>query len=383
MASPIRYLFLVLFATAQLATAQPTPTDSLPARHRIISKGGDAGEYQAFPDACRLHNGDIVVVFYAGYGHISYHTEAYPKAGRICLVRSSDEGRTWTRPQTIYDDFNDNRDPHINQLRNGTLVVSLFSLLFDPVTKKDYRGTNPQLIWSRDGGRTWSDTAQTVPTGDGWYCSAKVKPLSRRKLLLPVYYQKGKASELKAWGGVVESRDRGKTWGAVVPIGQAANLPLAAETEVVTLKDGTLFAALRAQRDVSMHMATSPDRGWTWSAVQPFGWVGHAPSFTRLKSGVILLTYRGFEKGGEWKTAYTALRLSRDEGKTWEGPFLLDRSGGGYPSTIELKDGSVLAIFYEEGEKSGVRAVRFAVPPPTSASAGGANPKEIRALPLE
>jgi len=26
--------------------------------HKLISKGGDAGDYQAFADACRLKNGD-------------------------------------------------------------------------------------------------------------------------------------------------------------------------------------------------------------------------------------------------------------------------------------------------------------------------------------
>lgn len=32
--------------------------------YQIISKGGESGDYQAFPDACRLQNGDIMVVFY-------------------------------------------------------------------------------------------------------------------------------------------------------------------------------------------------------------------------------------------------------------------------------------------------------------------------------
>ena len=38
---------------------------------KIISRGAAAGEYQAFSDACRLKNGEIMVVFYAGYGHVS------------------------------------------------------------------------------------------------------------------------------------------------------------------------------------------------------------------------------------------------------------------------------------------------------------------------
>ncbi len=36
---------------------------------------------------------------------------------------------------------------------------------------------------------------------------------------------------------------------------------------------------------------------------------------------------------------------------------------GAYASTVELKDGSVLVVYYEEGEGSGVRARRFKVKP--------------------
>jgi hypothetical protein len=44
---------------------------------------------------CRLKNGDIVAVFYAGYGHVSLpHPPDWPNGGRICLVRSTDEGKT-------------------------------------------------------------------------------------------------------------------------------------------------------------------------------------------------------------------------------------------------------------------------------------------------
>ena len=60
--------------------------------YRRISQGEAAGPYQAFPDACRLQNGDILAVFYAGYGHVSLPNAEWPKGGRICYVRSSDEG---------------------------------------------------------------------------------------------------------------------------------------------------------------------------------------------------------------------------------------------------------------------------------------------------
>ena len=59
----------------------------------------------------------------------------------------------------------------------------------------------------------------------------------------------------------------------------------------------------------------------------------------------------------------TALHVSRDECRTWQGPYVLDTVGGAYPATVELKDGTVLAIYYEEGEGSAIRALRFRLKP--------------------
>ncbi|MGC8784361.1 MAG: sialidase family protein [Armatimonadota bacterium] len=209
------------------------------AYYQRISRGEAAGSYQAFPDACRLKNGDVLCVFYAGYGHVSLPNREYPRGGRVCFVRSQDEGRTWSQPQVLYDGADDDRDPHIARLHDGTLVCSFFT----------YRKTS---------------------------------------------------------GGVEF------------------------DTKVVF----------------------SHDDGRTWSKRPVIGFPGHAPHLTRLSTGEILLTHR---------LPNTALHISRNEGRSWQGPYVLDEVIGAYPSTVELKDGSVLAIYYEEGEGSAVRAMRFRV----------------------
>lgn len=344
--------------------ASPDPTeargstpDNAP---RVISRGEAAGTYQAFPDICRLRNGDLLCVFYAGYGHVSLPTPDFPRGGRICAVRSRDDGRSWSPPQVLYDGPFDDRDPHIAQMSNGAVVCSFFT--YRPqasgVTQCD-----TQLVTSANAGESWPAEAQVV--APGWPSSAPVRELPDGTWILGVYREDGDT----AYGGLVRSSDTGHTWSAPIPIGLHSGVRLDAETDFVRLRDGTLYAALRGDR-TNMHYATSADAGLTWSPVKDIGFVGHCPHFTRLRSGEILLTHR---------LPGTALHVSRDEGQSWLGPYLIDTTPGAYASTVELPDGSVLAVYYEEGQGSGVRARRFRLtgdglvflPPFGAASVGG------------
>jgi hypothetical protein len=173
-----------------------------------------------------------------------------------------------------------------------------------------------------------------------------VRELPDGTYLLGVY-REGEAGA--SWGGVLRSTDSGRTWSAPIPIGEKAGLPLDAETDVVRLKDGTLYAALRSSK-VNMHTSTSADGGLTWTPVQDIGFKGHCPHLTRLSTGAILMTQR---------LPSTALYVSSDECKSWRGPYQIDSVIGAYPATVELKDGSVLVVYYEEGEGSAIRAQRF------------------------
>jgi hypothetical protein len=352
----------ILMLAAGTATAAE-PAKTVP--HQVISKGPEALTYQAFPDVCRLKNGDLLAVFYAGYGHVSIPAADVPKGGRICMVRSADDGRTWSSPEVLFDDEDDNRDPHVAQLDDGTLVCTFFSFGMKPgvppiksaaefnwktwQSMTDGRGT--QVVFSRDGGQTWDKSATSI--AKDWYVSAPVRQLADGTCLLGVYQE---APEKKgnfdvSWGGVMRSADRGKTWESPVPIGKEANLPLDAETDVIALTDGTLLAALRSSK-VNMHYATSADKGVTWTPVKDIGFKGHSPHLYRLSSGEILLSHR---------VPNTALHISRDDAKTWQGPTLIDNVIGAYPSCVELADKTVLIVYYTEGAASEIRAKRLRV----------------------
>lgn len=310
------------------------------APYQVISRGDTAGPYQSFPDACRLPNGDIACVFYAGYGHISLPNQTWPRGGRICIVRSKDEGQTWSQPEILFDGPLDDRDPHLAAMQDGTLHCTFFT--YEKMNGREVYDTC--LVSSTDGGATWGTEAKVL--APRWAVSAPIRELADGTRLLGIYTEANKT----AFGGVLRSTDQGKSWSEPIPIDPQSGVRLDAETDLIQLKDGSVLAALRGDGKVPMHYSHSRDGGLTWSGVKDIGFLGHCPHLTRLSNGDILLTHR---------IPNTSMHVSHDDGQTWNGPILIDSVIGAYPATVELKDKSVLIVYYEEGVGSAVRAVRF------------------------
>ena len=337
------------------ATKPQGPIDPI-----VISRGKEAYGYQAFPDACRLKNGDILAVFYAGYTHVSLAAADFPLGGRICMVRSSDEGRTWTEPAVLFDDQDDNRDPHVAQLDDGTLICTFFSIAEqDGNLLKTYKDPKPfeqkrrdtgvQVVTSHDNGKTWDATPRSL--FPEWVCSAPVRQLPDGTCVLGLY--RGDRKSGLSIAGTARSTDRGRTWEKPVEIRAPAGVGLNAETDVIRLADGRLYAAMRSWTD-DMYEAISDDEARTWTEAKKAGFPAHSPHLNRLSDGTILLGHR---------LPDTSIHVSRDDAKSWQGPYLIDSCIGAYPATVELKDHSVLIIYYTEGGGSAIRARRFQLKP--------------------
>jgi len=312
-----------------------------PPRFVLVCQDAGAGAYEAFPDVCRLSDGRLMAVFYAGYGHVALPNEQLPKGGRISYCTSDDEGSTWTEAAILYDGPDDDRDPSIVQLKDGRLICNFFSLRKNETPGKRWTGLGTWMVVSDDLGKTWSKPRQLF---DSYYCSTPIRELSDGRLILGLYRE----TEGSAAGAVAYSDDGGATWKkADIDNG---GVRLDAETDVVELADGTLYAAQRP----AMCYSISKDRGETWSVSKPMGFPGHCPYFHRTRDGIILLAHR---------VPSTSLHYSLDECKTWSENVPVDTVGGAYPSMVDLEDGSVLIVYYEEGAGSSIRAKRFRATP--------------------
>src|SRR6516225_5539624 len=150
------------------------------AQLQIVCSGDAAGGYAAFPDVCRLKNGDLYCVFYSGYGHVSIPNDKWPKGGRIIAVRSLDNGQTWSKPVVAIDTDLDDRDPSVACLKDGTLLLNWFTLHKNQAAVL--------LARSTDNGKTWSErTKLKLESHYEFACSAPVRQLEDGSLILGLY----------------------------------------------------------------------------------------------------------------------------------------------------------------------------------------------------
>jgi len=326
------------------------------ANQREITDTGPWGDYEAFPDVCKLSNGDLFVVFYAGYGHVSNPTADLPRGGAVWGLRSTDQGKTWSDPILVVDGELDDRDPHVTQLSNGDLLSSYFTSHYYTEDGKKKRDCDVYVVRSTDGGTTWGDPIHvTTPykdVGSGLpvYVSGPVIQLKGSHVALPIYHGQQKGHYITA---VVHSNDFGSTWTDVVPVDAETSVNFSygfCEASIARLADDRLIILMRP----GMHQAYSSDEGYTWTKATKLPHRGDAPTVIRTSDNLLIVAHR--HPG-------TAVTISADDGETWGRPWQIDTFGGAYPGLAELDDGSIICIYYEEGKASDIRQAIFDVEP--------------------
>ena len=308
---------------------------------RTVAKSSDV-DYYAFPSVCRLANGDLLCVFYLGTGHIS-------PDGHVAMVRSSDEGKTWTKPEIVVDTPEDDRDPSIMQTRTGRIIINFF--VYDGKGGGD-RSTrlSPRVhyAYSDDGGKTF---CKPKPLDVGWNWSATsdgVLELPDGTLLMPIYGRK--EGDVKDRASLVFTMDNGETWSKrPVTIGYDGSGRIDfQEPALVLLPDGKIICSLRTT-NVGFHayQCESADGGKRWTKPVDTLLHGHAAGLLYHSSGVIFQAYRSWSEKGKIRGVAGVLT---EPGKPWnpakEFDIMVVDGDSAYPSAVELADGSIFCVYY-------------------------------------
>ena len=338
------------------------------ARHNRPDDYPGIGDFIGWPGGIdRLPNGDLLMTHSSGYWHSSFamprqiepklaanwRSEGWPldfkapTGGRTMACRSTDGGRTWSKPFTILDHRLDDGAHAVMTLPSGRIIclvgvqASWYGYTHAPKGfEKDIDGLNTTqfVIHSDDNGKTWSKPRGLKSPGDFYERGHGGRPvlLSDGSILWATYYQVRGRKFLS--GAIRRSTENGLTWPVISRIVRKENA--IDEPAIAELKDGRGVLGTRPDGAV-LHSA---DKGRTWkdagSRIVDSGKF-KAPQLAVLGDGT-LVAFATWRNLRAW--------ISRDGGKTWTKNLPLDTGSYGYPGSYILeKDDSILFPYCASG----------------------------------
>ena len=329
--------------------------------------------YAGWSTLARRANGELWVTWSGGRdAHVC-------PLGQVKAMTSKDDGATWTYPRVLLDGPIDDRDSGVMETSQGTLLVTTFtSLAYEerglvakqpPEMQARWKAAQDRLTseerkaqlgeWvlrSTDGGKTWSPPIATI-------VNSPHGPTQLKDGGLLYVGKKLWTADVKI--GVAESKDDGLTWTWL------SEIPTRPGDEVkkgyhelfaIETDDGRILAQIRNHNkpDVgSTLQCESSDGGKTWTAPKSIDVWGLPSQLLKLKDGRLVMTY-GYRR----KPFGNQARVSTDHGRTWSEPMIVSGDGTagdlGYPSTVELADGTLLTVWYENMKDLGKAVLRQA-----------------------
>ena len=332
----------------------------------IMSNSKGKHNYFAWPTVARLQDGKIAVV---ASGFRRRHICPF---GKTVISYSYDEGNTYTLPAPVIDTALDDRDGGVVPFGDKNVIVTSFNnkIVFQrkfadaydnayldtitPEEEDEALGVNFRI--SNDYGMTFGKIHKspvTSPHGPIELPDGTLLWVGR--VFNPLDVEEKEDEFVKAYKLNPED-------GSMEFLSQLENIDyegtktLSCEPHCIVLNDGTILCHIRIQTYYygvdpktifTIFQSESKDNGKTWTKpkqiLEQQG--GAPPHLFRHSSGMLICTY------GYRQTPFgIKVMFSKDEGKTWDtdNDLYINHVSDdiGYPSTIELKDGSLLTVFY-------------------------------------
>jgi sialidase-1 len=308
---------------------------------------------------------------------------------RVLLRRSTDDGRTWSAPQSIADVPGPKRkNPFAMRLKNVDTTQVTYN---NPVLIADRDGTVHMLFCleyerafyqrSMDDGLTWSTPVEITETFTAFKKHYDWKVLATGpnhsiqlktgRLVVPVWLSTGEGGNAHrpSVTATVYSDDQGKTWQAgeiAVPCTDEWINPN--ETVAIELNDGRVMLNVRNESKTHRRLiTTSPDGATGWSTpkfddalLEPICMAGITRYNHDGKSLILFSNPHNLEGGREGKAEpgksrdrkNLSVKISRDEGQTWPVNKLLEDGPSMY-SDISVTPSGTILCFYGRGAKPG------------------------------
>lgn len=290
----------------------------------------------------------------------------------ILLKRSTDRGATWGESAVIVafgSDTAGNPAPVLDR-KTGTIWLLLTRNIGTDteaqIVARTAAGT--RTVWvthSDDDGLTWTKpvdiTSQVKPASWTWYATGPGAGIQLRGGRLVIACDHITDQPEGAYSHVVFSDDHGQTW----KLGGSAG-PKANESTVVQLTDGRLLLNMRTtDRELKRRITSlSRDQGASWSepAVAE-DLIDPICEGSMIRAGKGRQPVLLFVNPASAKREHLTLKVSRDNGKTWQVGQVLHPGPAAYSSLGELPD-KTIGVLYEAGAASPYETILFSRLPP-------------------
>ncbi|HEX5271308.1 MAG TPA: sialidase family protein [Gemmataceae bacterium] len=313
-----RICCLALFLTA--VVAPPARADSAPVEQQALFTSGEGGYHTYRIPALVATTKGTLLAFCEG------RKKGRGDSGDVDLLlrRSTDGGRTWGKPQVVWDDGDNtcgNPCPVVDG-KTGTVWLLMTHNRGGDTEARILDGTSrgTRTVWvtkSDDDGVTWASPAEItkdVKMADWtWYATGPGVGIRTKAGRLVVPCDNCVKGSKARQAHVILSDDGGKSWKLGGVVGPDCN-----ESQVVERTDGSLLLNMRSYRGHNRRLvAVSKDGGETFSRPEE----DRALVEPVCQASVLRLPGRDggvlFSNPASTKRERMTVRLSTDEGKTW------------------------------------------------------------------